>query len=85
MISEKFDGQVMLDKLSKDLANSIDKQVLYEAMGWTIVTADWSCYTGEIGNMIEWLETQCGEFQCWDGQIAFKEGKDATMFILRWL
>ena len=88
MISKKFDGQKILDKLSKDLADSIDKQILYEAMGWTIVTSPirrsgW--LTATDYDMAEWLKTNCGEHHCWDGQIAFKEGKDATMFILRWL
>jgi hypothetical protein len=85
MISEKFNEQTILDKLSKDLANSIDKQILYENMGWTIVTApSWSFYTGNALDMLEWLKTNCGEHHCWDGMIAFEQGKDATMFILRW-
>lgn len=90
MISKKVNGQKILDKLSKDLANSIDKQILYEASGWTIVTSPvyWSGWLGWLTetdyDIAEWLKTNCGEFHCWDSLIAFKEGRDATLFLLRW-
>lgn len=87
MISKKVNEQTILDKLSKDLANSIDTRILYEAMEWTIVTSPigrsgW--LTATDYDMAEWLKTNCGEYHCWDGLIAFEQGKDATMFILRW-
>jgi len=89
MISKKVNEQTILDKLSKDLANSIDKQILYETMGWTIVKSPvyWSVsgwLTATNYDLMEWLKTNCGEFHCWGGLIAFKEGRDATLFLLRW-
>ena len=89
MISKKVNEQTILDKLSKDLANSIDKQILYETMEWTIVTSPvyWSVsgwHSATDYDLMEWLKTNCGEHHCWNGQIAFKEARDATLFLLKW-
>lgn len=74
-----------IDKLAKDIADSIDQQVLYKAMGWTIVSIPFHLFPLDSATDIRgWLDTNCGEYYSWDGQVAFKEGKDATMFLLRW-
>ena len=75
-----------LNKLAKDLADSIDKEVLYEIMGWTIVSTPQPWYIPNVGNRVTyWLNENKIEYDCWDGKIAFKEGSDATFFILKWL
>ena len=84
MISVKKDVRVILDKLAKNLSDSIDTQMLYTALGWTIVRAPSSFFVGSSKTILNWMDSHCGEHHYWDGQIAFKEGKDATMFLLRW-
>jgi len=74
-----------LEKLTKDLADSIDTEVLYNAMGWTIVNIPHPWYIPSVINsVIDWLEENKIEYHCWDGRIAFKEGRDATFFTLKW-
>jgi len=74
-----------LEKLTKDLADSIDKEVLYEAMGWTIVNIPHPWYIPSVrDSVIYWLEENKIICYCWDGRIAFKEGRDATFFTLKW-
>ena len=74
-----------LEKLTKDLADSIDTEVLYNAMGWTIVNIPHPWYIPSVINgLIDWLEENKIEYHCWDGRIAFKEGRDATFFTLKW-
>jgi len=81
--------QNIIDKFTKDLADSIDTEVLYNAMGWTIVNIPHPWYIPSVpqyyGNsLIDWLEENKIEYHCWDGRIAFKEGRDATFFTLKW-
>jgi hypothetical protein len=78
-----------LDKLGKELADSIDTHILYEAMGWTIVKIPfpWHFPTLFRFEVTDWLtENNIKDYRYWDKTyIAFKEGKDATFFILRWI
>ena len=77
--------QNIIDKFTKDLADSIDTEVLYNAMGWTIVNIPHPWYIPSVINrVIDWLEENKIEYHCWDGRIAFKEGRDATFFTLKW-
>ena len=73
-----------LDKLARDMAISIDTEVLYNAMGWTIVRAPVSTFFGP-GLVTAWLDAHCGKYHYWDGQVAFEHEQDATLFTLRWL
>lgn len=73
-----------LDKLARDMAISIDTEVLYNAMGYTIVQAPVSAFL-DHGPVTEWLSTYCGKHHYWDGQVAFEHEQDATLFTLRWL
>ena len=75
----------ILNKLAKAWSDSIDTQVLYTVMGWTIVSIPTRLFPLSDDNDIRaWLDQHCGEYHSWDGQVAFKEGKDATLFLLRW-
>ena len=75
-----------INKLAKDLADSIDKEVLYNAMGWTIVNLPHPWYIPSVsGNVKDWLKEAKIEYDSWDSKIAFKEGSDATFFLLKWL
>ena len=84
--SKKFDVQELLDKLTKDLADAIDNEILYEAMGWTIVDVphQYSFLYGSKKVIQQWIDINVGEHFYWDGKFAFKEGRDATAFLLRW-
>lgn len=75
-----------LDILAKDLADSIDTEVLYTARGWTIVKISHPWYIPHLLNntVKDWVETHCGEHHLWNGQIAFKQARDATLFLLKW-
>ena len=54
-------------------------------MGWTIVNIPHPWYIPSvINNVIDWLEENKIVCHCWDGRIAFKEGRDATFFTLKW-
>jgi hypothetical protein len=77
--------QNIIDKLAKDLSDSIDKEVLYNLMGWTIVNIPHPWYIPSVrDSVIDWLEENKIICHCWDGRIAFKEGRDATFFTLKW-
>ena len=72
-----------LDKLSRDMAISIDTEALYTAMGWTIVQAPVSAFLS-LGCLTAWADAHCGKYHYWDGQVAFERDQDATLFTLRW-
>ena len=77
--------QNIIDKLAKDLSDSIDTEVLYNLMGWTIVNIPHPWYIPSVSNKLtDWLEENNIEHHCWYSRIAFKEGSDATFFILKW-
>ena len=73
-----------LDKLARDMAISIDTEVLYNAMGWTIVPAPTNTFL-DHGPVIAWLAAHCGKHHYWDGRIAFEQPQDVTLFKLKWL
>ena len=74
-----------LNKLTKDLSDSIDTEVLYNAMGWTIVNIPHPWYIPSVTSRVtDWLKESKIECHCWDSKIAFKEGRDATFFLLKW-
>ena len=77
--------QHILDIVAKKISDSIDKEVLYNAMGWTIVNIPhpWYIPNGS-SNVKDWLKEAKIEYDSWDSKIAFKEGSDATFFLLRW-
>lgn len=74
-----------LDILAKDLSDSIDTQVLYTAKGWTIVPVPNRFFLGDCETILKWLDSHCGKHYYWDGHVAFKDDKDATLFLLKWL
>ena len=73
-----------LDKLARDMAISIDTEVLYNAMGWTIVPAPTNTFL-DHGPLIACLAAHCGKHHYWDGRIAFQQPQDVTLFKLKWL
>ena len=77
--------QHILDIAAKKISDSIDKAVLYNAMGWTIVNIPHPWYIPSVSiNVKDWLKEAKIEYDSWDSKIAFKEGSDATFFLLRW-
>ena len=94
--------QEMLDRMGKQMAREIDKELLDDLMidvltkdGWVQTKVnpaftdmgmlsgrfeDWYARTGE------WCHLYAqGEYKLLKGQWLFKDPRDATMFILRWL
>lgn len=77
--------QHIIDIVAKNISDSIDKEVLYNAMGWTIVNIPHPWYIPSVSsNVKDWLKEAKIEYDSWDSTIAFKEGSDATFFLLRW-
>jgi hypothetical protein len=77
--------QEYIDKIAKNLTDTIDAQVLYKARGWTIVQVPNLFMHHDSQDVINWINTHCGEYQLWWGVgVAFKESKDATLFLLKW-
>ena len=77
--------QTIIDIVAKEISDSIDKEVLYNAMGWTIVNIPHPWYIPSVSsNVKDWLKEAKIEYDSWDSKIAFKEGSDATFFLLRW-
>ena len=77
--------QTIIDRLAKNISDSIAKEVLYNAMGWTIVNIPHPWYIPSVSvNVKDWLKEAKIEYDSWDSTIAFKEGSDATFFLLRW-
>jgi hypothetical protein len=77
--------QHIIDIVAKKISDSIDKEVLYNAMGWTIVNIPHPWYIPSVSsNVKDWLKEAKIEYDSWDSKIAFKEGSDATFFLLRW-
>jgi len=77
--------QHILDIVAKKISDSIDKEVLYNAMSWTIVNIPHPWYIPSVSsNVKDWLKEAKIEYDSWDSTIAFKEGSDATFFLLRW-
>ena len=74
----------IINKLAKAWSDSIDTEVLYTAQGWTIVPAPNQFFLSNCEPMLKWLDSHCGEHHYWDGRIAFKEARDATLFLLKW-
>ena len=77
--------QHIIDIVAKKISDSIDKEVLYNAMGWTIVNIPHPWYIPSVSSKVkDWLKESKIEYDSWDSTIAFKEGSDATFFLLRW-
>ena len=77
--------QNIIDIVAKKISDSIDKEVLYNAMGWTIVNIPHPWYIPSVSsNVKDWLKEAKIEYDSWDSKIAFKKGSDATFFLLRW-
>ena len=77
--------QHIIDIVAKNISDSIDKEVLYNAMGWTIVNIPHPWYIPSVSsNVKDWLKEAKIEYESWDSTIAFKKESDATFFLLRW-
>ena len=88
IISKKFDGQVVLDKLADDLRRDIDREVLWVALkdsGWKSVIIDRFRDNKHAVDITHWLEENCkNTYQRSGREFIFKDTKYATIFILKW-
>lgn len=90
--------QDMLDRMSKDMARAIDKELLDDLMIDVLIDEGWipSKLNPAFGKSIvpefdwyietaEWIHLNAqGDYKLLRGQWLFKDPRDATMFILRW-
>lgn len=86
MARTDLENEVM-DKLSKDLAEDIDRQILWgwlKETGWTFVKIIFQNNIHAI-DVNEWVDANAkGKYLRAGGEYLFEDSKDATMFILRW-
>lgn len=85
-ISKKFNGDELLDKLGQDILDSVDNEIYYQSLGWTIVEVPYqhAFLYGSKRVIEDWVDKNLGEHIYWDGKYAFKNSADATVFLLRW-
>jgi predicted RNA binding protein YcfA (HicA-like mRNA interferase family) len=85
-MKESLENDIM-SKISKEIADEIDREVLNTLMGkmlendgWHRVTViQWTCISDE------WcLKYINGDYKCYGHYWYFKESKDATFFTLKW-
>lgn len=76
------------EQLAKDIQEEIDFSVVADILqesGWVNVTIEPFTSIEEAKNMIVWLNENCKDSYYGRGtRWLFKEGKHATMFVLRW-
>ena len=77
----------MRDKLSKEMAQSIDFDILCDTLvpfGWTVVEVEYGPGKEWI-DVMAWFDGNCvGDYKEWQGKWLFKNEKDAIMFKLKW-
>jgi hypothetical protein len=81
--------QQMKDRLAKEIANDIDREVLWDMLkgiGWTRVMISRLTDNNHAIDITYWLEDNCKQSYERNGRdFIFEDPKDATTFILRWI
>jgi hypothetical protein len=81
--------QQMNDRLAKEIANDIDREVLWDMLkgiGWTRVMISRLTDNNHAIDITYWLEDNCKQSYERNGRdFIFEDPKDATTFILRWI
>jgi hypothetical protein len=79
----------MKDRLAKEIANDIDREVLWDMLkgiGWTRVMISRLTDNNHAIDITYWLEDNCKQSYERNGRdFIFEDPKDATTFILRWI
>ena len=80
--------KVMIDRAAKNLADKIDREVLWDLLrdlGWTPVVIPRFIDNKHAIDITHWLEETCKKAYERDGRnFLFESTKDAVNFILRW-
>lgn len=68
-------------EIARDMAAQMDFDIIADLLGWTRV--ELSKYDH---NVLNWLDTHChDEYQRHKSSFIFRDPKDASHFILKWL
>ena len=77
-----------LNKMSRDLANEIDFDILSDMMlaaGWTPVEFIPFTYSKQAKDIADWAEQHCmGKWRHCGVKFVFERAEDATCAVLRW-
>jgi len=78
----------LLDKAGKQMANDIDREVLWgmlQGIGWTRVMLPTLGSGEQAVEIIVWLEDNCKKAYERNGRdFIFEDKRDANWFVLRW-
>ena len=78
----------LLDKAGKQMANDIDREVLWgmlQGIGWTRVMIPTLGSRQQTIDILIWLEENCKDaFERNGRDFIFENQKDANWFVLRW-
>ena len=78
----------MLDKMSKQISNHIDWEILADVKisgGWTCVKLDRYLSNEHAVDIKIWIEENCtGKYDYSNTKFLFEKKQDAEWFILRW-
>ena len=81
--------QQIKDRLAKEIANDIDREILWYMMigfGWTLVMISRLTDNNHAIDITYWLEDNCKQsYERRGRDFIFEDPKDATTFILRWI
>lgn len=82
--NEKVDAaRAILDSISNEMQRDIDFTIIYENLGWYMITVT----PRSVSNLIElltWANEYCGNYKCHGFKFVFESEKDASMFALKW-
>ena len=78
----------LLDKAGKQMANDIDREVLWgmlQGIGWTRIMLPRLIDNDHAVEIMCWLEDNCkGSHERWGRDFIFENERDANWFVLRW-
>ena len=78
----------LLDKAGKQMANDIDREILWgmlQGIGWTRVMLPTLGNGEQAVEIIVWLESNCKNAYERNGRdFIFEDKRDANWFVLRW-
>ena len=79
---------LICDDLTKTLQEEIDKEVILEILGASLVDRGWTKvpnFLFDIDELQNWLaENTSDDYRCWGKSVYFKSSKDATLYVLKW-
>ena len=76
------------DDLAKILQEEIDREIIEEITGASLVEQGWTKVPNffvVIDEVQNWLaENTSDDYRCWGKSVYFKSSEDATLYVLKW-